>query len=120
MLLDAGADGFHDLQVDADQVVAAHAGLARHAGRDDAHVGARDRAVVGDAAARVLGVEAFDGAGLREVERLALGGAFHHVHQDDVAEILLAGEQSERAADLAGSDEGDFPARHGILLAGWF
>src|SRR3712207_8531882 len=47
--------GLHDLEVDADEVVAAHAGLARHAGRHDHHVGARDGRVV--ARARELGVE---------------------------------------------------------------
>ena len=36
----------HHLEVDAEQIVAAHAGLARHAGGDDAHVGALDRLVV--------------------------------------------------------------------------
>ena len=36
VLLDAGADLLHHLEVDAEQVVAAHAGLARHAGGDDA------------------------------------------------------------------------------------
>jgi hypothetical protein len=42
VLLDAGADGLHDLEVDAEQIVAAHARLARHAGGDDDHVGAGD------------------------------------------------------------------------------
>jgi hypothetical protein len=36
------ADRLHDLEVDAEQVVAAHARLARHAGGDDDHVGAGD------------------------------------------------------------------------------
>ena len=36
VLLDALADRLHHLEVDAEQVVAAHAGLARHAGGDDA------------------------------------------------------------------------------------
>ena len=44
------ADADHHLGVDADQVVAAHARLARHAGRDDDHVGARDVGVVAAAA----------------------------------------------------------------------
>ena len=47
-----------DLGVDADQVVAAHAGLARHAGGDDDDVGALDVLVVGGAA--VARVEALD------------------------------------------------------------
>ena len=33
---DALADLLHHLEIDAEQIVAAHAGLARHAGRDDA------------------------------------------------------------------------------------
>ena len=58
VLLDAGADLLHDLQVDAEKVVAAHARLARHAGGDDADVGALDAGVVVGAGER--GVEAFD------------------------------------------------------------
>ena len=58
MGLDAGADRLHHLQIDAEQVVAAHAGLARHAGGDDDDVGAGDRRV--GARAGELGVEAFD------------------------------------------------------------
>ena len=45
VLLDAGADLLHHLEIDAEQIVAAHAGLARHAGGDDADVGAVDRRV---------------------------------------------------------------------------
>ena len=44
--LDAGADRLHHLEIDAEQVVAAHAGLARHAGGDDDDVGAGDGGVV--------------------------------------------------------------------------
>ena len=43
VLGDALADRLHHLEVDAEQVVAAHARLARHAGGDDADVGAGDR-----------------------------------------------------------------------------
>ena len=42
VFLDAGADLLHHLEVDAEQIVAAHARLARHAGGDDADVGAFD------------------------------------------------------------------------------
>ena len=45
VLLDALADGLHDLGIDADQVVAAHARLAGDAGGNDDHVGATDGAV---------------------------------------------------------------------------
>ncbi len=46
MRLDAFADGFHDLEVDAQKVIAAHAGLAGDTGGDDAHIGTRDIGVV--------------------------------------------------------------------------
>ena len=108
------ADRFHDLEVDAEQVVAAHAGLARHAGGDDDHVGARDVGVV--VRALVLGVEAVDRRGFGDVETLALRNAFRDVEQDDVAEFLQAGEVGERAADLAGADERDLVTGHGDVL----
>ena len=70
MLADAVADRLHDLGVDADQVVAAHARLARHAGGDDHDIGAGDRRII--RCAGQIGVEAFDRRGLGEVQRLAV------------------------------------------------
>ena len=73
VLLDALADRVDDPGIDADQIVARHAGLAREAGGDDHDVGAGDVRVV--RRARVVGVEALDRRELRDVERLALGRA---------------------------------------------
>ncbi|HXZ02704.1 MAG TPA: malate dehydrogenase, partial [Stellaceae bacterium] len=42
MLLDGAADRGDDLGIFADEIVAAHAGLAREAGGDDHEIGARD------------------------------------------------------------------------------
>ena len=105
VFLDAGADLLHHLEVDLEQVVAAHARLARHAGGDDADVGALDGGVARRAGE--LGVEAGDRRGLGDVERLALGHAFDDVEEDDVAEFLEADEMGERAADLTGADQRD-------------
>ena len=109
--LDAFADGLHDLQVDAEQIVAAHARLAGDPGGDDDDVGARDVGIV--VRAGDLGVKARDRANLRQVERLALRHAFDDVEQDDVAEFLLRGEQRQRPADIPGSDQCDLLASHG-------
>ena len=117
ILLDALADRLHHLEVDADQVVAAHAGLARHAGGDDDHVGALD--VLIGLRADVGGVEAVDRRGFGDVEPLALRDAFGDVEQHDVAEFLQPGEMGERAADLAGADEGDLLAGHCLVLLSW-
>ncbi len=115
MLLDAVADGFHDLEIDPDEVVPAHAGLAGHARRHDDHVGAGDvRVVVG---ALVLGVEAVDRSRFGDVEALALGNAFRDVEQHDVAQFLQADEMGERAADLASTDERNLMTGHGLSLS---
>ena len=109
VLLDAVADRLHHLEIDAEQIVAAHAGLARHAGGDDDDVGAGDvGVVVGALQARV---EAATGAGLGEIERLALGRAFGDVEQHDVAQLLQRRQMGERAADLAGPDQWEILAR---------
>ena len=65
-----------------------------------------------------LRVEAFDRAGLREVERLALRQAFDDVEQHDVAQFLERREMGERAADLSAADERDFLAGHGESFLG--
>ena len=110
MGLDARADRVHDLQVDAEQIVAAHAGLARHAGGDDDDVGARDVGV--GTRARQFGVEAVDRRGFGEIERLALRHAVDDVEQDDVAEFLQRGQMGQRSADLARADQRYLFARH--------
>ncbi len=74
------------LRLIAKQIVAAHAGLARHAGGDDADLGAVER-FVGIGADQV-GVEAVDRRRLRDIERLALRHALGDVEQHDVAEFL--------------------------------
>ncbi len=108
--LDAGADRIHHLEIDAEQVVAAHAGLARHAGGDDDDVGAGDLGIGGGALQ--LGVEALDRAGFGEVERLALRHAVDDVEQHDVAEFLERGQMRQRPADLARADQGNLVSRH--------
>ncbi|CAO3352082.1 hypothetical protein [Azospirillum melinis] len=113
VLADGLADGLADAAVDADQVVAAHARLARDAGGDDHDVGTLDDRVV--VAAGQAGVEALDRGGFGEIQRLAGRHAFGDVEQDDVAQFLLSGEQSQRAANLAGTDERNLLASHGAF-----
>ena len=111
---DAFAHGLHDLEVDAQKVVAAHARLARHAGGDDADIRAGDIGV-GSCVPLSAGVEPFGGAGFGDVERLALGGAFGDVEQDDIAQFLERGEMGKRAADLSRADQRDLGSGHGIV-----
>ena len=83
ILLDAGADLLHHLDVDADEVVAAHARLAGYAGGDDADVGTLNISI--SVGAAQLAVEAFDRARLGDIQRLALRQALGDVENDDVA-----------------------------------
>ena len=86
VFLDAGANLLHDLQIDFEKIVAAHAGLARYAGGDDDDVGALDVGVI--VHALECRVEAIDRRGLRDVERLALRQALHDVEQHHIASSL--------------------------------
>ena len=108
--LDARADRIHDLEIDAEQIVAAHAGLARHAGGDDDDVRAGDFGV--GTGARQFCVKPVDRRGFREIERLALRHPVDNVEQDDVAEFLQRGQMGQRSADLACADQRYLFARH--------
>src|SRR5690606_9654433 len=66
-------------------------------------------------AALDVGVKAFDRAALRQIERLALRHAFHHVEQYDVTQTLQCGQMGERAADVASADECDLLASQANL-----
>ena len=85
-------------------------GFRGDAGGDDADIGALDRLVGGGAGQ--FGIEAEHRRGLGDVERLAVRDAFRHVEEHDVAELLEAGEKSERATDLTGADQGDLGSGH--------
>src|SRR5690606_3713150 len=83
------------------QVLAAHARLARDARRHDDDVGAGG----GIVAVRTehAGVEAFDGRGLPLVQALPLPHTLHDVDHDDLAGELAAGETLSRGrTDVAG------------------
>jgi hypothetical protein len=113
-LVDAFAHGLHDLEVDAQQIVAAHARLAGHTGGHDDHVGTGDVGIV--VRAGDLGVEAFNRAALRQVQSLALGDAIGDVEEDDVAQFLLRGQMGQRATDVASADQSDLLACHELRV----
>ncbi len=109
--LDVVGDRAHDLRVDAEEIVPAHAGLARHPGRHDADVGAADVGVV--IRTPEVDVVALDRPRLEEIERLPLRQPLDDVEEDDVAEALEGTEVRERAPDHAAADERDLLPGHG-------
>ena len=117
VFLDAGADLLHHLEIDAEKIVAAHAGLARHAGGDDADRGALDRFV--GIGADDAGVEALDRSGLRKVERLAVRNTLHDVEKNDVTELLEPDQMRQRSADLTGTDQCNLVSRHRRKVLDW-
>ncbi len=117
VFLDAGADLLHDLEVDAEKIVAAHARLARHAGGDDAHRRALDR-LIGIGAGKA-GVETLDRRRLDEIERLALRNAFGDVEHDDIAQLFQTDEKRQGAADLTRAYQCDLASRHLTNILDW-
>ena len=92
-------DRLHDVVIGVEQVVAAHAGLARDAGGDDDDVGVRGVFVV--VGAGDVGVALLDGHGLEQVESFALRDAFDDVDENDVGEFLGGDPVSGRGAYVA-------------------
>ena len=112
VLPDAGADLTHDIGIDADQIVAAHAGLAGHTGGNDHHLCAAN-AGIGIGAGQ-FGVETLHRRAFGEIERLALRDAFYDVEKNDIAQLLEARQMRQRAADIARADQRDLVSRHEI------
>jgi len=84
-------DGFDDLVIRAQQIVAAHAGLAREAGGDHDDVAVRGLAVIaaGGGDAGDARVRARDRGRFEHVERFAGGRAFNDIREDDVGEFVV-------------------------------
>ena len=99
---DAGADLFHHLEVDAEQIVAAHSRLARDAGGDDADAGAVD-GIIGIGAG-ILGIKSLDRRRLDEDPVPCPGECPWRVEQYNITELWEADEMSEGAADLPSTD----------------
>src|SRR5262245_10774945 len=76
----------HHFQIDVQQIVPAHARLTRHAGGNDADVGAPDSVIA--VGYDKFCIETIDLRQLRDIDSLALGNALHNVEQHDVAEFL--------------------------------
>src|SRR5690606_12689470 len=88
--------------------------LAGDAGGDDADVRAFDGGVV--ARTRQRGIEAFNRRGLGDVEALALRNAVGDVEEDDVAQLLQAGQMRQRATDHSRTNKCDLLAGHASFL----
>src|SRR5205814_10231423 len=108
-----GGDAFadyilHDLVVGVEQIVAAHAGLARNAGGDHHNVGVGGIGVViGAAHCRV---PLLDGHGFQQVEAFALRHAFDDVDKHHVSQLFAGDPVSGGGADIASAHNGDFLA----------
>ncbi len=103
-------DAAHDAGVLGEQVVAAHARLARQPGRDDDDVRAGRVGVV--IRADDLHVVAHDRRRLGQVERLALGQTLDDVDQHHVGQAPLGDALRDGGADIAGADDGYLGTRH--------
>ena len=82
---------FYDTGVDADQIVAAHARFAGHAGGDHHYVRTFGLGIVVGRTGQT-GVESADRGGLPDVEGFSFGNAFLDVQDDDFIDKVAAGQ----------------------------
>ena len=101
----------HDVVVGVEQVVAAHARLARNTGRDHDDVRVRGvGVVVGPDDERIA---LLDGHGFEQVEPLALGHAFDDVDQYHIGQLFGGDPVRGSGAHVSRTDYGHFLA-HGV------
>jgi hypothetical protein len=101
----------HDRVVGLQQVVAAHARLARHTRGDDHDIrsGGLRPPLVGGSVADHPGVGPLDGAGFQHVERDASRLLIRDVDDDDVGQLLVGDRSRDGRPDVARSpDHRDF------------
>jgi len=110
MIANSFTDGFHHLEIDSEQVVAAHAGLAGDAGRHDADIGACNVGII--RRSLELHVEIVDRTGLGDIERFAFRNSFGDVEQDDIAELPHGRQMGQGSADHSGADKRDLLPSH--------
>ena len=107
-------DARHDLRVHGDQIVTAHARLARKPGGHDDDVRALDVLVA--VRALELHVEAVDRRRLGDVEHLPLRQPLDDVEEDHVAELAQRAELSQHATDLPAANQCNLRSSHLHLL----
>ena len=100
----------HHFQIDFNQIIAAHARLARHTCGDNHHISALDLGIGFCAFQR--SVKMADRRALRQIQCLALRNTVNNVENDNIAKFLETGQMRQRAADLTTTDKCYFVASH--------
>ena len=114
MIANTVANLLHHIGIDPDQIITAHAGLAGHAGCDNNDIAVCQRCIV--ICARQHRVKPLDGAGLRNIQRLALRYALGNIEHGDIAQFLETRQKRQRPADIASTNERYFIACHAVQL----
>ena len=101
--LDPFSNRSHDLRVDFDQVITAHARFAGQTGGNDDNIGTFDVFVA--VGAFQIDIVAIYRTNFSNVEHLALGQTFNNVKQNNITEFTQCTKLSENAADLSATDK---------------
>ncbi len=110
MLLDASPHRSHHLEIDAEQIVAAHAGLARHPRRHDADIGPLN-GFIGVGAGQT-GVEPFNRPRLGDIQGFPLRKPLRDIENHDIPQLFQCRQMGQRAADHAAADQRNFLPGH--------
>jgi hypothetical protein len=100
MFLYAFRNRADDFGIGSNQIVPAHAGLPRNAGRHDANVGTGN--IVVFVGADHIAIEAFHRSRVREVERFPLRQTVDHIEQHNITQPLEQTEVGHGPADITG------------------
>ena len=105
----------HNLHIGRDQIIAAHARLARQTRGDHHHIAVDNVFVI--ACANHGAVKSFNGRALHQVQRLALGHAFAlwNIQQHNVAQLLGGGPMRASGSNISSTNDRYFRSSHVMI-----
>ena len=102
--------------IDVEQIVAAHAWLARNPGGNYDHIGVGGVGII--LCPDYVGIAFFDWHGLKQVQALPLRHPFHDVNKDYVCQFFGGHPVGRSGAHIARSDDGNLVAHGDNPFAG--
>ena len=110
MILDASTNLMHHLGVDTNQIVAAHAWLARHTSGHNHHITSSQRGII--IGTRRICVKTLNRACLRNIKRLALRDTFGNIKKHHIAKLFQPSQKRQSTADITSANKRDFISCH--------
>ena len=110
ILLDAFRNRSHNLGVNFNQIITAHAGLTRQTCSDDNNIRTFDILVI--VGSGHTDIKTIDRGSLCNIQSFSLRHVFDDVKQNDITQLAQCAKLSQNATNLSTTDQSNFRSRH--------